>query len=49
MKLQGQRLPAELKGWVGGWAPGGALRTGWVRLNSEIPELSHNRWHHLNV
>lgn len=28
MKLQGQYLPAELEGWVGGWAPGGAWRDG---------------------
>lgn len=48
-KLQGQHLPAELKGWVGCWAPGGALRTGWARLSCEIPALSYDRWRHLNV
>lgn len=39
-KLQGQHLPAELEGWLGCWAPGSALRTGWARLSSEIPALS---------
>lgn len=32
MKLQGQHLPAEFKGWAGCWASGCALRLGWARL-----------------
>lgn len=49
MKLQGQHLPVELKGWVGCGAPGDALRTGWARLISKIPAFPYDQWRHLNV